>query len=74
MSISANRTVAYVKPLTSGSFARSVMKQSYDKTKTQYSENLMKEYTLRIPEDIVRSTKWTLFIEQPDAADSNNVE
>lgn len=45
-----------------------------DKTKTQYSENLMKEYTLRIPEDIVRSTKWTLFIEQPDAADSNNVE
>lgn len=47
-----------------------------DKTKTQYSENLMKEYTLRIPEDIVRSTKWTLFIfiEQPDPADSNNVE
>lgn len=36
----------------------------------------MKEYTLRIPEDIVRSTKWTLFnfIEQPDPADSNNVE
>lgn len=45
-----------------------------DKKKPQYSENLMKEYTLRILEDIVRSTKWTLFIEQPDAADSNNVE
>lgn len=36
----------------------------------------MKLYTIRIPEDIWRSTKWTLFniIEQPDAADSNNVE